>query len=88
MAVLQLVFASYGEKILSVKKQIGIGLFISGISLIVFPFFKNEFVVYGLIVVFAAGGAVWCSPARGRRAVNPVDARSTRGRFCPGARGE
>ncbi|MCP9200229.1 MFS transporter [Gramella sp. GC03-9] len=58
MAVLQPVFASYGEKILSVKKQIGIGLFISGISLIVFPFFKNEFVVYGLIVVFAAGGAM------------------------------
>ncbi|WPY97396.1 MFS transporter [Christiangramia sp. OXR-203] len=58
MAVLQPVFASYGEKILSVKKQIGIGLFISGISLIVFPFFKNESVVYGLIVVFAAGGAM------------------------------
>ena len=53
MAVLQPVFASYGEKILSTKKQIGFGLFISGISLIVFPFFKNEFVVYGLIVVFA-----------------------------------
>ena len=58
MAVLQPVFASYGEKILSTKKQIGFGLFISGISLIVFPFFKNEFVVYGLIVVFAAGGAM------------------------------
>ena len=58
MAVLQPVFASYGEKILSTKKQIGLGLFISGISLIVFPFFKNEFVVYGLIVVFAAGGAM------------------------------
>lgn len=41
MAVLQPVFASYGEKILSVKKQIGIGLFISGISLIVFPFFQK-----------------------------------------------
>ena len=58
MAVLQPVFASYGEKILSTKKQIGFGLFISGISLIVFPFFKNEFIVYGLIVVFAAGGAM------------------------------
>ena len=58
MAVLQPVFASYGEKILSTKKLIGFGLFISGISLIVFPFFKNEFVVYGLIVVFAAGGAM------------------------------
>ncbi|WP_339611495.1 MFS transporter [uncultured Planktosalinus sp.] len=58
MAVLQPVFASYGEKILSTKKQIGFGLFISGISLIAFPFFKNEFVVYGLIVVFAAGGAM------------------------------
>jgi MFS family permease len=58
MAVLQPVSASYGEKILSAKKQIGFGLFISGISLIAFPFFKNEFVVYGLIVVFAAGGAM------------------------------
>ncbi len=58
MAVLQPVFASYGEKILSTKKQIGFGLFISGISLIAFPFFKNEFVVYGLIVLFAAGGAM------------------------------
>ena len=58
MAVLQPVFASYGEKILSTKKQIGFGLFISGISLIAFPFFKNEFIVYGLIVVFAAGGAM------------------------------
>ncbi|MAB38895.1 MAG: MFS transporter [Aequorivita sp.] len=58
MAVLQPVFASYGEKILSTKKLIGFGLFISGISLIAFPFFKNEFVVYGLIVVFAAGGAM------------------------------
>jgi len=41
MAVLQPVFASYGEKILSTKKQIGFGLFISGISLIVFPFFQK-----------------------------------------------
>ena len=58
MAILQPVFASYGEKVLSAKNQIVLGLLISGISLIAFPFFKNEFVVYGLIVVFAAGGAM------------------------------
>lgn len=58
MAVLQPVFATYGEKFLSTKKQIALGLFISGISLIIFPFFKNEFFVYGLIVVFAAGAAM------------------------------
>jgi DHA1 family multidrug resistance protein-like MFS transporter len=58
MAVLQPVFATYGEKFLSTKKQIALGLFISGLSLIVFPFFKNEYLVYVLIVVFAAGGAM------------------------------
>ena len=58
MAILQPVFASYGEKVLSAKKQIVLGLLIAGISLIAFPFFKNEFLVYGLIVVFAAGGAM------------------------------
>ena len=58
MAVLQPLFATYGEKFLSTKKQIASGLFISGLSLIVFPFFKNEYLVYVLIVVFAAGGAM------------------------------
>lgn len=56
MAVLQPVFASYREKILSKRKQIVLGLLLAGISLIAFPFFKNEFFVYGLIIVFAAGG--------------------------------
>lgn len=58
MAILQPVYASYGEKILSAKKQIALGLFISGISLIAFPFFENEFSIYALIIVFAAGGAM------------------------------
>ena len=58
MAVLQPVFASYGEKFLSTKKQIALGLLISGLSLIAFPFFNNEFLVYGLIIVFAAGAAM------------------------------
>ena len=58
MAVLQPVFATYGEKILTTKKQIALGLLISGLSLIAFPFFNNELLVYGLIVVFAAGGAM------------------------------
>ena len=43
MAILQPVFASYGEKILSAKNQITLGLLISGISLIIFPFFNNWF---------------------------------------------
>lgn len=58
MAVLQPVFATYGEKVLSTKKQIALGLFISGLSLIVFPFLNNEFMVYGLIIVFATGVAM------------------------------
>jgi len=58
MAVLQPIFANYGEKILSSKKQIVLGLLISGLSLIAFPFFKNEFLVYVLISVFAAGAAM------------------------------
>jgi len=58
MAVLQPVFATYGEKLLTTKQQIGAGLFISGISMIAFPFFNNEFYVYVLIITFAAGGAM------------------------------
>ncbi|WP_025663251.1 MFS transporter [Aquimarina megaterium] len=58
MAVLQPIFASYGEKLLSTKKQIALGLIISGIALIIFPFFTNELIVYSLIVIFAAGGAM------------------------------
>lgn len=58
MAVLQPVFASYGEKILSLKQQITVGLLITGLSLIVFPFLTNELAVYGLIIVFASGGAM------------------------------
>ncbi len=58
MAVLQPVFATYGERFLSTKKQIALGLFISGLSLIAFPFFNNEILVYGLIIMFAAGGAL------------------------------
>tara|TARA_R110002072_G_scaffold175495_8_gene331292 strand:- start:3459 stop:4667 length:1209 start_codon:yes stop_codon:yes gene_type:complete len=58
MAVLQPVFASYGKMVLSKRKQIALGLLISGLSLIAFPFFKNEFLVYGLIIVFSAGGAM------------------------------
>jgi len=58
MAVLQPVFATYGEKLLTAKQQIGAGLLISGISLIAFPFFGNEIYVYVLIVTFATGGAM------------------------------
>jgi DHA1 family multidrug resistance protein-like MFS transporter len=58
MAVLQPIFATYGEKILTSKQQIGLGLLISGMTLIAFPLFNNELLIYGLIVVFAAGGAM------------------------------
>jgi len=58
MAILQPVFATYGEKIMTTKQQIGLGMFIAGTSLIAFPFFTYEWVIYGLIVVFAAGGAM------------------------------
>ena len=46
------------SQILSSKNQIALGLLISGASLIAFPFFKSEFMIYGLIVLFAAGGAM------------------------------
>lgn len=58
MAVLQPIFASYGERLLSTKKQIALGLLISGIALIIFPFFTKELIVYGIIVIFAGGGAM------------------------------
>lgn len=58
MAVLQPVFATYGEKILNSKQQIILGLLISGVSLIVFPFVSNELNVYLMIIIFAAGGAM------------------------------
>ncbi|HEA23713.1 hypothetical protein LCGC14_0847290 [marine sediment metagenome] len=58
MAVLQPVFATYGVKILTSKQQIALGLLISGISLIVFPFVSNELYVYLMIILFAAGGAM------------------------------
>ncbi|MFD2432881.1 MFS transporter [Mesonia maritima] len=58
MAVLQPVFATYGKKLITAKQQIGAGLLISGISMIAFPFFNNEFYVYVLIITFATGGAL------------------------------
>src|SRR5680860_273658 len=58
MAVLQPVFATYGERILTSKQQITLGLLISGVSLIVFPFISNELYVYTMIILFAGGGAM------------------------------
>ena len=58
MAALQPVFATYGEKIMTTKQQITLGLLITGISLVVFPFLRNELSVYGLIILFASGGAM------------------------------
>jgi len=58
MAILQPVFATYGEKIMTSKQQVTIGLLITGLSLIIFPFMVNELYVYSLIVLFASGGAM------------------------------
>ena len=58
MAVLQPVFATYGERILTSKQQITLGLLISGMSLIVFPFIGSALYVYITIILFAGGGAM------------------------------
>jgi len=58
MAVLQPVFAIYGEKIMTSKRQIRLGLLITGVSLLLFPFLQNELSVYGMIILFASGGAM------------------------------
>lgn len=58
MAVLQPVFATYGEKIMNTKQQITVGLLITGFSLIAFPFLSNQLSVYTLIILFASGGAM------------------------------
>ena len=58
MAVLQPVFATYGERILTSKQQITLGLLISGVSLIVFPFVNYELYVYTMIILFAGGAAM------------------------------
>lgn len=58
MAVLQPVFATHGEKIFTSNQQIALGLLISGVSLILFPFVNNELYVYLMIILFATGGAM------------------------------
>jgi MFS family permease len=58
MAVLQPVFATYGKNIMTSKQQIWLGLLISGVSLIVFPFVRNELYIYITIIIFAIGGAM------------------------------
>lgn len=58
MAVLQPVFATYGEKLMNTKQQITVGLLITGFSLIAFPFLSNQLSVYTLIILFASGGAM------------------------------
>ena len=58
MAVLQPIFATYGEKIMTTKQQITVGLLITGLSLVIFPFLSNQLSVYTLIILFASGGAM------------------------------
>tara|TARA_R110002073_G_scaffold13377_6_gene57183 strand:- start:3193 stop:4413 length:1221 start_codon:yes stop_codon:yes gene_type:complete len=57
MAVLQPVFATYGERFITSKQQIALGLLLTSLSLIAFPFLNSEFYVYVMIVIFAIGGA-------------------------------
>jgi MFS family permease len=58
MAILQPVFATYGLKILSGKKQMALGFLISGIALIAFPFITATSLIYITIIIFAIGGSM------------------------------
>jgi len=58
MAILQPVFATYGLKILSGKKQMTFGFLISGIALIAFPFIRATSLIYITIIIFAIGGSM------------------------------
>ena len=58
MAVLQPVFATYGLKIISGKKQMAFGFLISGIALIAFPFIRVTSLIYITIIIFAIGGSM------------------------------
>ena len=58
MAILQPVFATYGLKILSGKKQMTLGFLISGIALIAFPFITATSLIYITIIIFAIGGSM------------------------------
>ncbi len=58
MAFLQPVFANFGKRFLRVKNQIGLGFFIIGISLILFPYLNTELTIYTIIIIFALGGAL------------------------------
>jgi len=58
MAVLQPVFATYGERFITSKQQIALGLLLTSLSLIAFPFLNSELYVYVMIVIFAIGGAL------------------------------
>jgi MFS family permease len=58
MAILQPVFATYGLKILSGKKQMALGFLISGIALIAFPFITATSLIYITIIIFAVGGSM------------------------------
>ena len=58
MAILQPVFATYGLKILSGKKQMAFGFLISGIALIAFPFIRATSLIYITIIIFAIGGSM------------------------------
>jgi len=58
MAILQPVFATYGLKIISGKKQMIFGFLISGIALIAFPFITATSIIYITIIIFAIGGSM------------------------------
>jgi DHA1 family multidrug resistance protein-like MFS transporter len=58
MAIFQPVFATYGLKILSGKKQMVFGFLISGVALIALPFITATSVIYITIIIFAIGGSM------------------------------
>lgn len=58
MAALQPLFASLGEKTISIKKQLLIGFTITAISMSLFPLWTSSTYVYMMIIIFATGGAM------------------------------
>lgn len=58
MAIFQPVFASVKTKIISEKGKLLMGFIIAGVTLIIFPFIKEDVFIFILIILFAVGGAL------------------------------
>lgn len=58
MAVLQPLFASFDENILSMRWQLTTGFLLASVSMGIFTLMTPEFYVFTMIVIFAIGGAM------------------------------